>query len=61
MVSYPKYDCVPIEIPTHHMYTQIFIADHSFLYSILNSVFGFFTTTLLKPFSESKSPALWYH
>ena len=34
----------------------MFIADHWFRYSLLYSVLGFFTTTLLEPYSKSKTP-----
>ena len=35
-------------------YCKIFIANHRFRYSLLYSVLGFFATTLLEPYSESK-------
>ena len=37
----------------------MFIVGHRFRYSLLYSVLGFFITTLLKPYSESKDPTRW--
>ena len=37
----------------------MFIVGHWFHYSLLYSVLGFFITTLLKPYSESKNPTRW--
>ena len=37
----------------------MFIVGHWFRYSLLYSVLGFFITTLLEPYSESKSPTRW--
>ena len=38
------------------MMYKIVIADHRFRYSLLYSLLGFFTTTLLEPYSKSKNP-----
>ena len=38
------------------MMYKIFIADHRFRYSLLYSLLGFFTTTLLEPYTKSKNP-----
>ena len=37
----------------------MFIVGHWFRYSLLYSVLGFFITTLLEPYSESKNPTRW--